>query len=1073
MVKRSGGAGGGRDSGKVDDEEEDDIDDEHVGLLTTMLVMMLLPMTGALVCGKEERRSRDGEEKRRGQGEKYRSGGDVAVANGGCVVREGRGTRLGYQGKIENDQENINRGWHAELAPNIAPFAALQPPTAHSQLVMMSLPEDVLLKVHEATQDPYLIDTLTFSDWAVISGIYEFAPETLERKIQALAHSAPIIVSRNRIENREISKIIANGEKTILENFGYSTAHLTNIGDIDVSEQVNVKRQERRRRIGLSQAEIDYLEKQQEKRLNAVLATASTAADSSGKTHKLAQDSHFLPLVSSAWIERQSKHVSHKLWHLDNFNYTAPISVEAYKALANLSDKDLKNCKEAADSFALLLPNNRPAFDGGFPLLAILDKTKCPVSKQVLVQKGFPRVPPTLEEVKKMWNTGRPYLKCTCTTNCGKSITWFDHFVWYYIANLDFFDPNAPSDITRMLDFQQRLETEWRQPVLAQVSFLYMRKMMTSILERLIDNPKSTAEQLLEHPSLKDVPFAKRFAAILLPEEADRAKTPSSRRRARSPANDMVQRSRSRQTTLTFATTPNRQPDSAPSPASQTVHELRSGQAVSAQIQMTKMRLAMVDGATVHRLNASNRRDISFQELHGRGGEGGEGGEGGGGERGERGEAGAEGGQRGEGGGGGEGQRGDGGEGGEGGGGEGEGGRSGKVRERGSRSGELRSRGESDYRSRSRQLKKTILQLKEKVQEKRAKLSAENLRYCASRRAIRPVDLSEDDVTCARVLRGHMKKVYAIDWCQSKADRLVSASQDGWMVLWNAFAGTKVQSIRLDNPFVMTCAYSPGGHLVARGGLDNLCAIYSIARLRAGKDVNLPPIRVLSGHKGYVSCCKFMSEGQILTASGDQTCMLWDVSTNKRLHKFGGEGGSATGHKEDVMSISVSPSDGHIFLSGSCDKTAKLWDTRTPGSAQITFHAHKQDVNAVQFHADGFTFGTGSDDGTCALFDTRSAHELARYGDEAVFGGPNAKAVGENRKYIVTSIAFSHSGRLLFAGCANHKCRVYDTLTGKKLLELPHDGQDREERSPWVLETALVNILFIELFDGAFVNRLG
>ncbi|GBG60888.1 hypothetical protein CBR_g16008 [Chara braunii] len=431
--------------------------------------------------------------------------------------------------------------------------------TAHSQLVMMTLPADILLKVHEASRTPFLVETLTFSDWSVLSGIYENHPEALDKQLQALAINVRIVASRNKIESREINKIIANGERIILGKFGYSTTHLTEVGDIDVSEQVNVRRQERRRRIGLSQAEIEYLEKQQEIRLNTVLSTASTAADAAGRAHKLGQESHFLPLASGSWIERQSKFVSHKLWHLDNFNYAAPISIEAFKALANLSGKELQKCKEAADNFALHLPANRPALDGNFPILAILDKTKCAISKQLLIQKAFPRAPQTLEEVKKMWNTGRDYLKCTCSTNCGKTITWFDHFIWYYIANLDFFDPKAPSDITRMLDFQQRLKTEWRLLVLAQVSFLYMRKMMTKILERLIDEPDSTAEQLLDHPSLKGVPFANRFVAILLPNEGERIPaSATSKRRLDTPTSDMVQRSRSRQTALSF--TPARNP---------------------------------------------------------------------------------------------------------------------------------------------------------------------------------------------------------------------------------------------------------------------------------------------------------------------------------------------------------------------------------------------------------------------------------------------------------------------------------------------------------------------------------
>lgn len=120
-------------------------------------------------------------------------------------------------------------------------------------------------------------------------------------------------------------------------------------------------------------------------------------------------------------------------------------------------------------------------------------------------------------------------------------------------------------------------------------------------------------------------------------------------------------------------------------------------------------------------------------------------------------------------------------------------------------------------------------------------------------------------------------------------------------------------------------------------------------------------------------------------------------------------------------SVSISASNSKMFVSGSCDMTAKLWDTRT-SSCVRTFHGHDGDVNTVQFLPDGLHFGTGSDDGSCRLFDTRTGHELQQYRNSssthAITGPANN----------VTSIAFSYSGRLLFAGYSNGNCYAWDTL---------------------------------------------
>lgn len=128
------------------------------------------------------------------------------------------------------------------------------------------------------------------------------------------------------------------------------------------------------------------------------------------------------------------------------------------------------------------------------------------------------------------------------------------------------------------------------------------------------------------------------------------------------------------------------------------------------------------------------------------------------------------------------------------------------------------------------------------------------------------------------------------------------------------------------------------------------------------------------------------------------------------------------------FSVSINASNSRMFVSGSCDSTARLWDTRVASRAVRTFHGHEGDVNSVKFFPDGNRFGTGSEDGTCRLFDIRTGHQLQVYPQQN----------GESDAPHVTSIAFSISGRLLFAGYSNGDCKVWDTLLaevqGFKLL---------------------------------------
>ncbi|GAA5927218.1 glycogen phosphorylase [Sporobolomyces koalae] len=292
--------------------------------------------------------------------------------------------------------------------------------------------------------------------------------------------------------------------------------------------------------------------------------------------------------------------------------------------------------------------------------------------------------------------------------------------------------------------------------------------------------------------------------------------------------------------------------------------------------------------------------------------------------------------------------------------------------------------------------------LKEKIRAKREQLADTSLRAMAAeidplpRVAMRP----------RRTLKGHLAKIYAMHWSQDKR-HLVSASQDGKLIVWDAYTTNKVHAIPLRSSWVMTCAYSPSGNFVACGGLDNICSIYNLR----SKEGSAKVARELSAHTGYLSCCRFLNDRQILTSSGDMSCMLWDIDAGVRIIEF-------NDHTGDVMSLSLGPNQ-NVFVSGACDATAKVWDIRT-GKAVQTFTGHESDINAVSFFPNGDAFATGSDDASCRLFDLRADRELNQYVHDNVLCG-------------ITSVAFSVSGRMLFAGYDDFNCNVWDTLKGERV----------------------------------------
>ncbi|XP_071715966.1 guanine nucleotide-binding protein subunit beta-2-like [Rutidosis leptorrhynchoides] len=321
----------------------------------------------------------------------------------------------------------------------------------------------------------------------------------------------------------------------------------------------------------------------------------------------------------------------------------------------------------------------------------------------------------------------------------------------------------------------------------------------------------------------------------------------------------------------------------------------------------------------------------------------------------------------------------------------------------------------------------TLNSLKERLRERRLQLLDTDVASYAREQGKKPVAFGPTDLVCCRILQGHTGKVYSLDWTPDK-NRIVSASQDGRLIVWNALTSQKTHAIKLPCAWVMTCAFSPNGQSVACGGLDSVCSIFDLSS-PLDKDGNMPVSRMLSGHKGYVSSCQYVPDDdtRLITGSGDQTCVLWDINTGLRTSVFGGE--FQSGHTSDILSVSISGSNSRMFISGSCDSTVRLWDARVASRAVKTFYGHQGDVNSVKFFPDGNRFGSGSDDGTCRLFDIRTGHQLQVY-------PPPQQQQGDYNAVNVKSIAFSMSGRLLFAGYSNGDCFVWDTLLAEVVLNL-------------------------------------
>lgn len=314
------------------------------------------------------------------------------------------------------------------------------------------------------------------------------------------------------------------------------------------------------------------------------------------------------------------------------------------------------------------------------------------------------------------------------------------------------------------------------------------------------------------------------------------------------------------------------------------------------------------------------------------------------------------------------------------------------------------------------EIQQQVAEIKEKIEAQKDKLTRDFFEDTSS------VQKYGGRIEKRRDLKGHFGKVYALHWAGEGSEQICSVSQDGKLLVWNANTTNKIEAIPLRSSWMMTCAFEQRDNsFVACGGLDNICSIYKLNTSDATS--NARAHKELAGHDGYLSCCRFMDDGKIVTSSGDSTCRYWDIEGNKTILTF-------KEHKGDAMSVSPSPTNPKVFVSGSCDTECKLWDIREKSSvgsayaddawrSSFTFAGHESDVNATAFFPDGHAFGTGSDDASCRLFDTRSFQEVNCFRNQNIVCG-------------ITSVAFSRSGRVLFGGYDDYNCIGWDILKSPK-----------------------------------------
>ncbi|KAH9004299.1 U3 small nucleolar RNA-associated protein [Lactarius hatsudake] len=174
---------------------------------------------------------------------------------------------------------------------------------------------------------------------------------------------------------------------------------------------------------------------------------------------------------------------------------------------------------------------------------------------------------------------------------------------------------------------------------------------------------------------------------------------------------------------------------------------------------------------------------------------------------------------------------------------------------------------------------------------------------------------------------------------------------------------------------VLSLATSSSGRILASGAKDNSARLWA---RQNNNEAGWACVAICEGHAESVGAVVFEREDVprfLFTGSQDRTIKVWDLSgvpgevpapTPVRCKSVS----TTRAHEKDINALDSSPG-GSLLVSGSQDKTAKIWTVGRPGGMLKllgTCKGHKRGVWSVRFARGTRTLATGSGDRTVRLW---------------------------------------------------------------------------------------------------------
>src|SRR5258706_530501 len=167
-----------------------------------------------------------------------------------------------------------------------------------------------------------------------------------------------------------------------------------------------------------------------------------------------------------------------------------------------------------------------------------------------------------------------------------------------------------------------------------------------------------------------------------------------------------------------------------------------------------------------------------------------------------------------------------------------------------------------------------------------------------------------------------------------------------------------------------------------------------------------PPLEWTGHAESIWSVCYSLDGTRVVSGSSDKTIRIWDAESGTVI------GEPLTGHTGGVNSVAYSPDAEHI-ISGSSHSTIRIWAVESGTAVGNALAGHVGSVWSVAYSPDGRYIISGSYDRTIRIWD-----------------GETGISVRNPHSDWVRSVAYSPNGCHIVSGCDDRTIRIWDAETG-------------------------------------------